>query len=183
MLEKRSHSVSLCSAGTGPGCLWMMLGGGEGMLPGSPPPRGCKAWVPCVDRGICLSCQSPVDKGMGSCTPPRSGDVHRCPQNGFSPCPETSTQTPLPLPKASLSPSWERGGLSLTALRANNSHQLPALFPRATALLLAARMPIFHADMARNQSCFPFTRGGCKTSRGSVTAYTRHLCKLAWLPK
>lgn len=41
------------------------------------------------------------------------------------------------------------------------------------------RTPIFHADMARNQPCFPFTRGGSKTTQRSVTAYMRHLCKLA----
>lgn len=149
------------------------------MLPGSPLPSGDKVWVPCMEFGICLPCQSPRDKGTESCSPPHSGDVHWFPQNGFSPYPESPTQAPLPLPKASLSPSWEHRGLSFTALRANNSHQLPALFPRVTALPLAARMPIFHADMARNQHCFPFARGGCETTRGSVTAYTRHLCKLA----
>lgn len=133
------------------------------MLPGSPLPGGSKVWVPCVDCGICLPCQCPRDKGTGSCTPPHSGAVHQCPQNGFSPCPEIPPQTPLP--KASLSPSRENRGLSLTALRANNSHQLPALFPRATAIARSQ-----DADISRRHgeepALLPFMKGWLQNNTG-----------------
>lgn len=49
-------------------------------------------------------------------------------------------KAPLPLLKASCSPSWKRGGSSLSALRANNSHQLIALFPRAAALAAGSQL-------------------------------------------
>lgn len=74
--------------------------------------------------------------------PPRQSTV--CPITPTDPRLKSPLQSPgkapLPLPKALCSPSWKRGGLSLSALRANSSHQLIALFPRAVALAAGSQL-------------------------------------------
>lgn len=73
-------------------------------------------------------------------TPAKHGLSHR-PNRSQAEIPMQSPgNAPLPLPKASCSPVWKLGGSSLSALRANSSHQLIALFPRPIALAAGSQL-------------------------------------------
>lgn len=73
-------------------------------------------------------------------TPPEHGLSHHSDRSQAEILMQSPGKAPLPLPKALCSPSWKRGGLSLSALRANSSHQLIALFPRAVALAAGSQL-------------------------------------------
>jgi len=114
--------------------------------PSLPPSPGNQQLQPLGRRELGLqNATSPSWRGVRqgrSCPPPHQGTV--CPISLTdprlkSPC-NPQEKLPCLFQRPSCSPGWKRGGWSLPALRANSSHQLTALFPRAAALAAGSQL-------------------------------------------